>query len=308
VGNILDAAGISLGHFATLAGRALAYGGTVLTDANTITVPTCTTPATTTLRVIKTVDNTNGGTATSSNFTVHVKLGVNDVSNSPLAGTTTPGTTYHLTTGTYTVSEDNYSPYVQSFSNTCTGGSVNLTANQDVTCTITNTYPAQDPTPTSTPTSTPTPTPSSNSSSSGGSTHYGCKDPNALNYEYFAASNPALCRYGIVATAAIAGTTTVAYPGLPNTGIDDQATLTVAQAVATFYRPLSVGMSGTDVAALQTALEQKGFLVIPSGISKGYYGALTRSAIFKYQTRSSLPSVGIFGPMTRAKLISELGN
>jgi Ice-binding-like/IPTL-CTERM motif len=41
VGNILDAAGISIGHFANLTGRALAFGGTVLTDANTITVPTC---------------------------------------------------------------------------------------------------------------------------------------------------------------------------------------------------------------------------------------------------------------------------
>ncbi|MEO5622328.1 MAG: IPTL-CTERM sorting domain-containing protein, partial [Dokdonella sp.] len=41
VGNILDAAGISIGHFANLTGRALAYGGTVTTDANTITVPNC---------------------------------------------------------------------------------------------------------------------------------------------------------------------------------------------------------------------------------------------------------------------------
>lgn len=41
VGNILDAAGISIGHFANLTGRALAFGGTVLTDATTITVPTC---------------------------------------------------------------------------------------------------------------------------------------------------------------------------------------------------------------------------------------------------------------------------
>ncbi len=41
VGNILDAAGISIGHFANLTGRALAFGGTVLTDAVTITVPTC---------------------------------------------------------------------------------------------------------------------------------------------------------------------------------------------------------------------------------------------------------------------------
>ena len=42
VGNILDAAGITIGHFANLTGRALAFGGTVTTDADTITVPTCT--------------------------------------------------------------------------------------------------------------------------------------------------------------------------------------------------------------------------------------------------------------------------
>jgi hypothetical protein len=45
LGNIFDAAGISLGHFANLTGRALAFGGTVTTDANTITVPSCSTGA-----------------------------------------------------------------------------------------------------------------------------------------------------------------------------------------------------------------------------------------------------------------------
>ena len=40
-GNILDAAGITIGHFAHLSGRALAVGGTVTTDAVTITVPAC---------------------------------------------------------------------------------------------------------------------------------------------------------------------------------------------------------------------------------------------------------------------------
>jgi Ice-binding-like/IPTL-CTERM motif len=40
-GSILDAAGITIGHFANLTGRALAFGGTVTTDANTISVPTC---------------------------------------------------------------------------------------------------------------------------------------------------------------------------------------------------------------------------------------------------------------------------
>ncbi len=41
VGNILDAAGITIGHFANLTGRALAFGGTVTTDAVTISIPTC---------------------------------------------------------------------------------------------------------------------------------------------------------------------------------------------------------------------------------------------------------------------------
>lgn len=41
VGNILDAAGITMGNQSTLEGRALAFGGTVTTDVNTITVPAC---------------------------------------------------------------------------------------------------------------------------------------------------------------------------------------------------------------------------------------------------------------------------
>jgi Ice-binding-like/IPTL-CTERM motif len=40
-GSILTAAGISIGHFANMTGRALAFGGTVTTDATTVTVPTC---------------------------------------------------------------------------------------------------------------------------------------------------------------------------------------------------------------------------------------------------------------------------
>ena len=41
VGNIISAAGITIGHFATLTGRALAFGGTVTTDADTVAIPTC---------------------------------------------------------------------------------------------------------------------------------------------------------------------------------------------------------------------------------------------------------------------------
>lgn len=44
IGTIIDASGISLGHFANLLGQALAFGGTVTTDANRITVPICAAP------------------------------------------------------------------------------------------------------------------------------------------------------------------------------------------------------------------------------------------------------------------------
>ena len=41
VGTIIADAGITIGHFANLTGRALSFNGVVTTDANTITVPTC---------------------------------------------------------------------------------------------------------------------------------------------------------------------------------------------------------------------------------------------------------------------------
>jgi hypothetical protein len=41
VGTIIADAGITIGHFAHLAGQALSFGGTVTTDANTISPPTC---------------------------------------------------------------------------------------------------------------------------------------------------------------------------------------------------------------------------------------------------------------------------
>ena len=43
-GTIIDNAGITVGSTVNWEGRALAYGGTVITDTDTITVPTCTSP------------------------------------------------------------------------------------------------------------------------------------------------------------------------------------------------------------------------------------------------------------------------
>lgn len=47
IGTDISAAGITIGENAIWTGRALAYGGTVTTDANTISVPTCPAPTTT---------------------------------------------------------------------------------------------------------------------------------------------------------------------------------------------------------------------------------------------------------------------
>ncbi|MDP2668864.1 MAG: sortase [bacterium] len=79
-----------------------------------------------------------------------------------------------------------------------------------------------------------------------------------------------------------------------------------APAIVTFNRSLDIGAQGADVIALQTILEKKGFLTMPSGVAKGYFGSLTYDAVAKYQASVGLAPVGIFGPLTRAKLIEEL--
>lgn len=72
-----------------------------------------------------------------------------------------------------------------------------------------------------------------------------------------------------------------------------------------FMRNLTLGDSGDDVVILQTFLEQKGFLVMPVGVSKGYFGGLTRTALAKYQASVGItPSFGYFGPITRGKINS----
>ena len=64
---------------------------------------------------------------------------------------------------------------------------------------------------------------------------------------------------------------------------------------------LWMGSRGGSVTALQTFLESKGFLTLPAGATKGYFGSLTKSALKKYQTMLGVPSTGYFGAMTRAK-------
>lgn len=80
----------------------------------------------------------------------------------------------------------------------------------------------------------------------------------------------------------------------------------VAQA-ETFKTNLTTGSTGSEVVELQTWLEATGYLVIPAGNSKGYFGPLTLSALIKYQTSQNIaPAVGYFGPITRAKINQTL--
>ena len=70
----------------------------------------------------------------------------------------------------------------------------------------------------------------------------------------------------------------------------------------TYTRDLTIGASGADVVALQDMLVAGGYLVMPAGVSKGYFGALTQSAVAKWQAAVGItPAAGYFGPISRAK-------
>ncbi len=109
--------------------------------------------------------------------------------------------------------------------------------------------------------------------STGFSIHYGCKDPKALNYEYFSASNPALCKYQTV--------------------------------TPTFTRNLKYKMEGEDVKALQVYLNTHGYTLATTGVGSlgnetNYFGKLTKKAVIKFQLANKLIGDGIVGPVTKS--------
>jgi peptidoglycan hydrolase-like protein with peptidoglycan-binding domain len=70
---------------------------------------------------------------------------------------------------------------------------------------------------------------------------------------------------------------------------------------------LTVGSSGAQVSALQSALVAQGHLVMPAGVAMGYFGSLTKAAVMKWQAASGLPATGYFGPLSRAKFNGSAG-
>lgn len=65
-------------------------------------------------------------------------------------------------------------------------------------------------------------------------------------------------------------------------------------------RPLSQGLEGSDVRALQQFLKEKGFYFYPQ--ITGYFGPITEMAVKAFQSAHGIPPLGIVGPQTSATL------
>lgn len=86
-----------------------------------------------------------------------------------------------------------------------------------------------------------------------------------------------------------------------------QAQLAGTTTATTYTKDLTLGSTGSEVTALQTFLVSKSFLTMPAGVSMGYFGSLTKSALAAYQASVGIsPASGYFGPITRAKLNSSV--
>jgi PKD repeat protein len=80
---------------------------------------------------------------------------------------------------------------------------------------------------------------------------------------------------------------------------------TVVSSCPTFVRALSIGSTGSDVMALQQLLSSEGYLNVSA---TGYFGALTRAAVGKWQVSNGVAvsgnaGFGIFGPLSRGFLL-----
>ncbi len=135
-GTVIDAAGITVGSTVAWIGRALAFGGTVTTDTDTINstcaaaAPSASPQQTGTINVVKTVINDSGGTKKVADFPLFVngKSVVSGVTNS-----------YPAPATVYTVTETGNANYTQTFSGACdSNGRLTLSPGENKICVITN--------------------------------------------------------------------------------------------------------------------------------------------------------------------------
>lgn len=76
-------------------------------------------------------------------------------------------------------------------------------------------------------------------------------------------------------------------------------------ASAALYRQLSIGAVGADVSELQTFLALDS-TIYPQGLTTGYFGPLTATAVSKFQTKNGIDAVGRVGPITLAVLNAQM--
>ncbi len=75
----------------------------------------------------------------------------------------------------------------------------------------------------------------------------------------------------------------------------------------TLNRQLEVGVSGSDVSALQTFLAADPAFY-PEGLVTGYFGQLTKAAVARFQSHNGISPVGRVGPATLPVLNLQMAN
>ncbi|MCR4333530.1 MAG: ice-binding family protein [Patescibacteria group bacterium] len=140
IGTVIDAAGITVGSTVAWIGRALAFGGTVTTDTDTITstcaVGTAAVPSSGSgqqygnINIVKTVINDSGGTKTVADFPLFVN-------GTPVVSGVT--NSFEAPAPVYAVTETGNANYTQSFSGGCdSDGRIGLSPGDNRFCIITN--------------------------------------------------------------------------------------------------------------------------------------------------------------------------
>lgn len=74
--------------------------------------------------------------------------------------------------------------------------------------------------------------------------------------------------------------------------------------ICTITRNLGAGTRGDDVKSLQEFLKTEGYL---SAEASGYFGALTRDALARWQAANGVESIGFLGPKTRDRMRAWCG-
>ena len=101
---------------------------------------------------------------------------------------------------------------------------------------------------------------------------------------------------GMVPSASVATSTATSVSTTTSSVTIPTTSASPAFVFATYLYP---GLQSDDVMHLQMILTQQGLL---TGAATGYYGALTTSAVSKFQAAHGLTQLGVVGPATRATL------